>query len=81
MVHPFAGDPFALRTVSLKSRCPLRMAFGRMAEPVRLSYETIYKSLYAMPRGQLRARLLELMRRQHKTRKTQGRKKGSNNIP
>lgn len=59
----------------------IERTLARMAEPVRLSYETIYMSLYAMPRGQLRARLLELMRRQHKMRKAQGRKKGSNNIP
>lgn len=56
----------------------IERTLGRMAEPVRLSYETIYKALYAMPRGQLRARLLELMRRQHKTRKPQGRTKKSN---
>ena len=55
----------------------IERTLGRMAEPVRLSYETIYKALYAMPRGQLRARLLELMRRQHKTRKPQGRTKKS----
>jgi hypothetical protein len=29
-----------------------------MDTPVRLSHETIYTALYAMPRGQLRARIL-----------------------
>jgi IS30 family transposase len=29
---------------------------SRMDEPVRLSHETIYTALYAMPRGQLRVR-------------------------
>ena len=31
---------------------------GRMDEPVRLSHETIYTTLYTMPRGHLRARIL-----------------------
>lgn len=41
---------------------------ARMPDPVRLSHETIYTALYAMPRGQLRARLLTLLRRSHKRR-------------
>ena len=36
---------------------------ARMADPVRLSYETIYKALYAMPRGELRKQALLLLRR------------------
>jgi hypothetical protein len=38
---------------------PEQIAFtlGSMDEPVRLSHETIYTALYAMPRGQLRARI------------------------
>ena len=35
-----------------------------VADPERLSHETIYTTLYAMPRGQLRSDLLKLMRRQ-----------------
>ena len=40
-----------------------------MPEPVRISHETIYTALYAMPRGQLRARVLTLLRRAHKKRR------------
>jgi len=40
-----------------------------MLEPVRLSHETIYTALYAMPRGQLRARVLTLLRRAHMRRR------------
>lgn len=42
----------------------------RMPLPVRLSYETIYTALYAMPRGELRDRVLALLRRGHKTRRS-----------
>ena len=50
---------------------PEQIAFtlGAMEEPVRLSHETIYTALYAMPRGQLRARVLTLLRRAHKRRR------------
>src|SRR5277367_5419168 len=43
---------------------PAQMArtLARMPDPVRLSYETIYNTFYAMPRGQLRSSLLALMR-------------------
>ncbi len=43
---------------------PVQIAstLARMADPVRLSYEAIYTALYAMPRGQLRASLLDLWR-------------------
>jgi IS30 family transposase len=49
---------------------------ARMPDPVRLSYETIYTSLYTMPRGHLRSSLLGLMRRRHRARRPQGRKDG-----
>ena len=42
---------------------------ARMADPVRLSHETIYTALYAMPRGQLRVRILTLLRRAHMQRR------------
>ena len=42
---------------------------ARMPEPVALSYETIYNALYAMPRGQLRSRILTLLRRGRKQRR------------
>ncbi len=50
---------------------PEQIAFTlrSMLEPVRLSHETIYTALYAMPRGQLRARLLTLLRRAHRHRR------------
>jgi IS30 family transposase len=41
---------------------------ARMPDPVRLSYETIYTAFYAMPRGQLRASVLTLLRRAHPKR-------------
>lgn len=61
------------------SPAQIESTLSRMPEPVPLSRETIYTSLYAMPRGQLRASLLALMRRRHKTRKTQLRTNKSNN--
>jgi transposase, IS30 family len=42
---------------------------ARMLDPVRLSHETIYTAFYAMPRGQLRARVLTLLRRSHQQRR------------
>ncbi|HEY0306578.1 MAG TPA: IS30 family transposase [Acidobacteriaceae bacterium] len=41
---------------------------ARMPEPVRISHETIYTALYAMPRGDLRTELLRLLRRRHPQR-------------
>ena len=38
-------------------------------KPERLSREMIYAALYAMPRGQLRTRVLTLLRRAHKRRR------------
>ena len=50
---------------------PEQIAFtlSHMPQPVRLSHETIYTALYAMPRGQLRARILTLLRRAHMHRR------------
>ena len=42
----------------------------RMPVPVRISHETIYTTLYAMPRGKLRDRVLLLLRRQRKARRS-----------
>jgi IS30 family transposase len=59
---------------------PEQIAFtlGSMDEPVRLSHETIYIALYAMPRGQLRARILTLLRRahQHRRKRSAGKDRG-----
>ncbi|MGC1449450.1 MAG: IS30 family transposase [Candidatus Sulfotelmatobacter sp.] len=61
------------------SPAQIESTLSRMPEPVQLSRETIYTSLYAMPRGQLRASLLALMRRRHKARKAQQGKNKINN--
>lgn len=61
------------------SPAQIESTLSRMPEPVQLSRETIYTSLYAMPKGQLRASLLALMRRRHKARKPQLRKNKTNN--
>jgi IS30 family transposase len=53
------------------SPAQIERTLARMPEPVQLSRETIYTALYAMPKGQLRASLLELMRRRHKTKRSQ----------
>jgi IS30 family transposase len=53
------------------SPAQIARTLARMREPVRLSYETIYTALYAMPRGELRSSLLSLMRRRHHARRPQ----------
>jgi len=50
-----------------------------MPVPLRLSHETIYTALYAMPRGELRGSLLELLRHGHKARRTRRSKKDRRN--
>jgi IS30 family transposase len=50
------------------SPAQIASTLARMPDPVRLSYETIYTAFYAMPRGQLRARVLALLRRRHPQR-------------
>jgi IS30 family transposase len=42
----------------------------RMLEPARISHETIYTSLYAVPRGPLRDHALSQLRRKHKARRS-----------
>ena len=42
---------------------------ARMPQPVRLSHETIYTTLYAMPRGELRRQVLSLLRQRHLKRR------------
>ena len=61
------------------SPAQIESTLSRMPDPVRLSRETIYNALYAMPRGQLRASLLALMRRRHKTKRPQQGKNKINN--
>jgi IS30 family transposase len=41
----------------------------RMPDAARISHETIYTALYAMPRGELRRQILELLPRGHKNRR------------
>jgi transposase, IS30 family len=67
-----------------KGLSPVQIAstLAPMADPVRLSHEAIYTALYAMPRGQLRASLLDLLRRRHKARRpARGKTKRSRSIP
>src|ERR1700676_4427349 len=59
-----AGTPlWALMVEHLRrglSPAQIERTLARMPDPVQLSRETIYTALYAMPKGQLRASLLEL---------------------
>ena len=77
-----AGTPlWALMEKHLRqglSPAQIERTLARMPEPVQLSRETIYTALYAMPKGQLRASLLQLMRRRHKTKRSQQRKNKTN---
>jgi IS30 family transposase len=41
----------------------------RMPDAVHISHESIYTALYAMPRGELRRQILELLPRGHKSRR------------
>ena len=41
----------------------------RMEPPQRISHEAIYTAIYAMPKGELRAELIALLRKQHKGRR------------
>ena len=52
-----------------------------MANPVQISHETIYAALYAMPRGQLRANVLDLLRRHHKARKVEAKTGAADPFP
>lgn len=54
---------------------------ARMPEPVQLSAETIYTTLYAMPRGSLRRQLLGSTRRGHQARRPQRRRSGARKPP
>ena len=68
------GTPVWMRVLAELGRglSPEQVArtLARMPEPVRLSHETIYTALYAMPRGQLRARLMTLLRRRRMSRRS-----------
>jgi transposase, IS30 family len=63
------------------SPAQIARTLARMPEPDKLSYETIYNSLYAMPRGQLRSSLLKLMRRHHHARRPHRGNKGPQKPP
>jgi IS30 family transposase len=68
-----SGSPL-WETVLAHLRCGLSpeqiaRTLARMPEPVQLSYETIYTALYSMPKGQLRSRILTLLRRERKQRR------------
>jgi IS30 family transposase len=74
------GNPLWIRMVEhlRQGLSPAQIAstLARMPDPVRLSCETIYTSLYAMPRGELRSSLLLLMRRHHRARRTRRSREG-----
>lgn len=63
------------------SPAQIARTLARMPDPMRLSYETIYNSLYAMPRGHLRSSLLKLMRRHHHARRPHRGNKGPRKPP
>ncbi len=42
---------------------------ARMEPPQRISHESIYTALYAMPKGELRAEIIALLRKRHKGRR------------
>jgi transposase, IS30 family len=67
------GNPLWISVVRLlrQGLSPEQIAstLAHMQVPVRLSHETIYTALYAMPKGQLRSRILTLLRRSHKQRR------------
>lgn len=74
------GNPLWLTMVEhlRQGLSPAQIAstLARMPEPARLSHETIYTALYAMPRGELRSSLLGLMRRRHRAKRPQRGKEG-----
>lgn len=45
----------------------------RMDNPERISHESIYTAIYAMPRGELRSEVIGLLRKSHKTRRPRAR--------
>jgi IS30 family transposase len=44
-----------------------------MDKSVRISHESIYSAIYAMPRGELRSEVISLLRKSHKTRRPRAR--------
>jgi IS30 family transposase len=70
MVH---GNPLCDRVIeTLRTGLSPEQASGklqRMPNAARISHETIYTALYAMPRGELGRQILELLPRSHKSRR------------
>jgi IS30 family transposase len=50
------------------SPAQIASTLARMPTPVRISHETLYATFYAMPRGELRASVLRLLRRKRPQR-------------
>jgi IS30 family transposase len=50
------------------SPAQIASTLARMPTPVRISHETLYATFYAMPRGELRASVLKLLRRRRPQR-------------
>ncbi|HEY4356770.1 MAG TPA: IS30 family transposase [Acidobacteriaceae bacterium] len=63
------------------SPAQIARTLARMPEPARLCYQTIYTSLYAMPRGELRSTLLSLTRRRHHVQRPRRGKVGPRKPP
>lgn len=63
------------------SPAQIARTLARISDAERLSYETIYNSLYAMPRGQLRSSLLKRMHRRHHARRPHRGSKGPRKPP
>ena len=42
---------------------------ARMEPPQRISHETIYTAIYAMPKGELRKEVIAMLRKHHKGRR------------
>jgi IS30 family transposase len=69
---PGAGNALWERVYwALKHLSPQQVSgtLARMDAPQRISHETIYTAIYAMPRGELRKEVIGMLRKQHKGRR------------
>jgi IS30 family transposase len=49
------------------------LLYQRMDKSLRISHENIYSAIYAMPQGELRNEVIDLLRKSHKTRRPRAR--------
>lgn len=69
---PGAGNALWASVYSALHHLSPQQASGilaRMEPPQRISHETIYTAIYAMPKGELRAEVIALLRKHHKGRR------------